>query len=219
MITRTKQVLCTAVILGFCSAGSASAAVIGDFQFNSDGDTEGWIAVGNSSEPADFGASGGTLNGTAEATDPQIVYNPDLTIDAAESWTTIEYRIRERGDLREDGNSTVIIDAGPVDLPFDPLGAGIILNGSFNRLNGTDTTAVASGDGFFTVTVDISAFAPDTITSVRLDPIGGGAGNSNSDTNGNTFEIDYITVNATPEPSSLALMGLGALAMIRRRRV
>lgn len=39
----------------------------------------------------------------------------------------------------------------------------------------------------------------------------------NNTTNGNVF-VDDISVTATPEPATIAVLGIGAMAMIRRRR-
>jgi MYXO-CTERM domain-containing protein len=85
-----------------------------------------------------------------------------------------------------------------------------------------------AADGWFTVEVDISDLGSSAITSIRVDPIGGAASNSGpgggaggSDTNGNTFDVDYIRLNDTapiPEPSAALLGGLAGLLMLRRRR-
>ncbi|MDB4788572.1 PEP-CTERM sorting domain-containing protein, partial [Akkermansiaceae bacterium] len=59
------------------------------------------------------------------------------------------------------------------------------------------------------------------IKNIRLDPIGGAATNSNSETNGNFFAVDFIQVNDTsiPEPSSALLSLLaGGLLFSRRRK-
>lgn len=64
-------------------------------------------------------------------------------------------------------------------------------------------TAVDSGEGFFTVSADISALGSTAITNIRFDPIGG------QGTFAGTFNLDCVRVNAVPEPGSLALRGLG----------
>lgn len=94
------------------------------------------------------------------------------------------------------------------------------MGGAFTINNISDFQGVDSGDNFFTITVDISGFAATTITQLRLDPIGGASANSNSETNGNLFEVDFVQLNAVPEPGAFALISgfLGLFFVVARRR-
>ncbi|MFK7790852.1 MAG: PEP-CTERM sorting domain-containing protein [Phycisphaeraceae bacterium] len=223
-LTHKALLALPALGLATCLSQTASAAVIGDFQFTADGDTLGWTARTNSSTPADFDTAGGSLNGTvATGNDPILDYLDGLTKASTANWTTLILRVRETGEIVEAGSSTTVIDAGPTAVPYNAVGTLAILNEGISPTTGVlaASSIVDSGSGFFTVTYDISGFTADTIDKIRVDPIGGAASNSNSQTSGNIFEVDFITVNddsPIPEPSSLALLGLGGLAMMRRRR-
>ncbi|MEM6854379.1 MAG: PEP-CTERM sorting domain-containing protein, partial [Planctomycetota bacterium] len=104
---------------------------------------------------------------------------------------------------------------------YNPIGSLISFNSDAFVVNGNtpgSLVGVDSGAGFFTVTVDISGFAENTLSQMRLDPIGGAFSNSGSQTAGNFYEIDFIQISTIPEPASLMLVGLGGLAMLTRRR-
>ncbi len=73
-------------------------------------------------------------------------------------------------------------------------------------------------DGWFTVTANISAVGTSAITSIRVDPIGGAGAATESQTTGNTFDVDFIRLNSVPEPSTAILGALGSLMLLRRRR-
>lgn len=217
LLTNRRLVMGLAgVSLAACCSLDVQAAAIGDFQFNTLGDTEGWTARANSSLPTGFEADGDSLNGTATGNDPIIEYFDDLTKASTANWTTIVLRVRETGDVNgQAGTSNTV--------PFNATGVLAVINEGGSPTSGilTVNSFVDSGDGFFTVTYDISGFTADTIDKIRIDPIGGASSNSNSQTTDNFFEIDFIQVNddsVIPEPASLSLLGLGMLAMIRRRR-
>ena len=200
-------------MFGFAAAGlvvlgahSASAATISLAEFNTDGDLENFTRANIPT----IGVSGGTLNATVSSgsTDPQLIRNFATSGGAVAptegaTFTTLEFRVRETDDVTGQ------------NLVFDPTGVIFIANGTALANGNTGGfSAVASGDGFFTVTADISALGSTPIDNIRLDPVGGPGVQSN------TFALDFIRVNDTaiPEPASLALLGLGGLAMLGRRR-
>lgn len=202
--------------LSLVVGSSASAVIIGDFQFDVDGDTQGWVDRGLGSGNPGLTAAGGFLTSTVTGNDPQLVNGNDLTLGAGQTWDTVTFRIRET----QDGVAPDVGPAGPIG--YDSVGSILSINEgapvSLVANSAGAFSATDSGDGFFTVVVDISSFTGLTIDSLRFDPIGGAASNSNSQTAGNTYEIDFIEVAAVPEPASLALIGLGGIAMLGRRR-
>lgn len=62
-------------------------------------------------------------------------------------------------------------------------------------------------------TVTTTGYTPPDSTYFTFDTIGVGLGS-----NGNNYSIDNVVLQSVPEPSSLTLLGLGALALLRRRR-
>ena len=193
-----------------CLSQAASAAVVADYQFNTLMDPEGWSFVNISGQNAD----GDSLNGTATNNDPQLRHTT-ISESTTGNWESLIFRVRETQDEAPAGVVSTFNPTG-IAVQFNQTGAnGALITAASNF------SAVDSGDGFFTVTVDISGFTQSSITHVRVDPIGGASSNSNSQTQGNTFEVDFIQITddtPIPEPSSLALLGLGGLAMMRRRR-
>ncbi|MGJ8696926.1 MAG: PEP-CTERM sorting domain-containing protein [Verrucomicrobiaceae bacterium] len=186
------------------SSLAASAATVVSYDFNST--LDGFTA----NNVPDLIATTTAITGTADGNDPQLLKSGiSLSPAGGETWDTISFRVWESQDEAP---------AGPVTT-FNPVGLIVTLNATvFN----SGFVGVASGDDYFTVTLDISGFGVGTITSLRLDPIGGASANSNSQTDGNFFAVDYIRINDTavvPEPSQSLLVGLaGVLFLIRRRK-
>jgi hypothetical protein len=148
--------------------------------------------------------------GTASSNDPQLkIVGINLTVGAGETWDTLVFRVRETQNEAPAGT-----------VAFNAVGLASVINATaapaVTILSGF--TAVDSGDGFYTVTLDIGSFGSVAIADLRLDPIGGASNNSNSETNANTFEVDYIRLNSVPEPVAAWFGGFGMLMLLRRRR-
>ncbi len=210
MKTHNNRKLKTAALVSLFLAPLASAAtLIAGYEFNANGVDEGWTGT----NVTGLTTTGGFIQGTAAGNDPQLRNNAaNLTIGSGQTWDSVVFRVREIQN--EDPAGTV--------TEFNATGLVIMVNYVTVPLAQVNDiakfTAVESGDGFFTVTADISGITATTLHELRVDPIGGAASNSNSETNGNTFELDFIRVYAVPEPSSALLGGLGVLALLRRRR-
>ena len=187
-------------------SSSGTAAIIASYDFSTDSNTEGWTP----NNITGLTTSGGYLIGTASSNDPQLLKNPEsITTGSGQTWDTVVFRIREFDDV----SGKYIGSSGAPT--FNTVGVIVQVNG---EIINAGFTAVASGDDFYTVTADISGLADTTITNFRVDPIGGALSNSGSETNGNSFEVDFIQVNAVPEPGAALLGGLSMLALLRRRR-
>lgn len=196
------------------SSGTASAALVQAFEFNTDGDAEGFSNLMN---VTGFSVAGGVLSGTASSNDPQLANPAGLSPTAGATWTTLEYRVRE----------TILPGPAGVFATLANFNATGLIVGNAPGTLGTAAafSAVNSGDNFLTVTVDISGFGSTPFNALRIDPIGGAASNSGIETNANLFEVDFIRVYdnavAIPEPSSFAVLGVAAIGGVigyRRRR-
>lgn len=198
-----------AVVLVAALTAPASAATVYSAEFNTPGDTEGWTPWNLTG--AGLTADGDSLNGLAPTgvagqNDPQIRIS-DVSISKTDGafWESIVFRVRETQNETPAGVVSAFDTLG-LNVQFQ-LGVGggvpVVTMGDRDRFS-----AVPSGEGFFTVTVDLSPALPTVdfgptftgaeINALRIDPIGGAGGSTNSQTNGNSFEIDFIRITETP---------------------
>ena len=213
--TRNLVAACALLI----SASAARGAVVESFE---SGDLNGWGA--------------GTLNGvvttvnTDHATDGTFGATGSFTVPASFSGWTVNTIIEK--------DPRTFMDAGATTLTVDvysdwsnPNGWGVYGNTLMlilNNSNGWTAVAPTSGSlvngGFSTLTWDMTPHAA-AITDAGLGysilgiawHVGTWAGGEDSLDNGTqTLAVDNITV--VPEPSSLALLAGGLLALRRRRR-
>ncbi len=104
----------------------------------------------------------------------------------------------------------MVNDAAGQDTPFEVDSTGTV---SFDEigLGAVITTGVSSISYDFTLTDAGSAGDYLVLGWSTTNPDGGSTGSD-------SFNVDNIVVSAVPEPSSAALLGLGGLALILRRR-
>lgn len=184
----------TAAMLSLLVIGvDRQAATVLDCQFNTAGDTEGWVDRGIGSGVPGLTADGQSLTAISPGLDPQLKYDGTLERAADAAWDKVTFRIRETET-----------PGGPA-IVFDPTGTVVQTNKGLKPQGGITIaepsafTLEESGDGFYTVTVSLAAYQLQAIEELRIDPIGGSIKNSNSDTAGNTFEIDFIQVTDTSQ--------------------
>lgn len=167
----------------------APAAVVLECTFDTAGDTENWEDLGVGTGHDGLTSDGASLTATSPGLDPQLGYGAALSRAADAAWGAVEFRVRETET------------AGGDPVAFDPTGVVIQINGGgkegLNLSKPGAFSATEDGDGFYLVTAPIAGYAGETIDKLRIDPIGGSLKNSNSDTAGNTWEIDFIRVTDT----------------------
>ena len=93
-----------------------------------------------------------------------------------------------------DGFATVDLDQRPGAAAH----AGVVLNDGTRNVNFASLGQVTIADGNFTLTVDDSATGSADATTFIF--------------------ADAVAIHQVPEPSSFGLLGLGFLALVRRRR-
>jgi len=200
-----------------CQA-QAATVVIESWQFNTPGDTEGWVVNLGADFDVRAAVTGSETVLSAEATtnDPQLRYTEEISTPVGfQNWETMTIRWRQL-----DGNPTTI---GTAPQAYANNGTRIEWPGSsFKQPLPTTTggdwtfTFEPSGEWVeFTWDISDSTNSPIAASSWRFDPVG--------DTAGVGYEVDYIVITADviPEPSTYAaLLGLATLGLVawRRRR-
>lgn len=215
----TPKTLLALPVLGLtvCLSQNASAALLADFQFNTVGDVEGWVINNGSGVVAD----GDSLNFTPTGNDSQALFGVAngpavITLPSGAQVTTVVIRYRRTDSV--DGVVSPHEDTGTIVQLFRPAPP----NNNVVNISGAAIGRVVDTDGFSILTADFSpgggndyTFDADGIARLRVDVVG------NATSVGDLIEIDYIQVfddSPIPEPSSLALLGLGGLLIARRRR-
>lgn len=185
------------VVIAFCAGAAITApgvraATVAEYEFNDEERTEGWRDRGKGTGIDNLTSDGQSLVGTSRGVDPQLASRRALHRAAFARWDKVTFRVRETES------------PGGEPIEFDPAGSLVQINGGGRKgltvVQRSAFTIEESGDGFYTVTVSIAAFPGKTINELRIDPIGGTSKNSNSDTAGNTFEIDFIRVTDSARP-------------------
>lgn len=177
------------------AAAAASGGEIARFDFNADGDPEGWSVHESSREVV-----GGLLTGVAETDDPKLRH-PSVVKDADAAWGTLVVRVRE-------------VDDRDLPVPYAPDGVVLLFNTQPGApaVNFGPPLEASDGDlgGFHTLTWDLSSFEEDGTGRIRLDVIGG-PGTVRPGGRNNRFEVASISLStADPETAPAPAPGVPA---------
>ena len=195
--------------IGVATGNFTGAAGAGEFfgQYYRDGDVDGDMDIDN----ADIGGVTGNFTGAAAGnlTDtvgtPNLVYDPatgNVTIDAEGlAITSFQFENGDDSFVISEYNSPQDIGAGIFfGLSFEEVAAGVIGDTDANAVG---ITGLFDFGDIFATGLD-QAGLEAYLTTAFWGTSGSGSG-----------EFDLVLV---PEPSSLALLGLGGLLLVRRRR-
>lgn len=229
--TLTQMLVVTVAML---VAGTAGADII---PVNADFDSGGFAGINTGNLKSNSAAGNGWYNSAAD----WIIGDIDSDGDNEAYW--LSDGTNNGSDV---GIAQVIVnnnvDTGDFTLQFDwqstaenvniyyslsgktPGNKNIVHVGSTNTTHGTELLSNGVSDGSLTVGDDFAA-GSGTVSVDFTIPDGGfefyglrfiftGA---TADA-GEYFAIDNVSIGVVPEPATLALLGMGSLAMLRRRR-
>lgn len=214
-ILMKNTILTTSLLTLFTVSTQASIiltedfAAIDDWTFDDNSDNQGGLltstaVAGNTAIHELFGADGDDNEGTLTRTISTVGFT-DITIDFSAF-----QRAAGTFEGSEAFNIEVVTSSGTTSLSSGPI-LGLLSTGA-------DGSATAADS--FTLTAEaLGAAADNSSFDIRI-TINTGFWNGAQNTR-EEYHLENLVVNGTaivPEPSSTALLGLGGLALIHRRR-
>ena len=222
---KTWQLL-TAVSVGAGLAGAAHGAVLDTFAGGTINSTNGVVFVSQSNDTNNW------IDDYRDGSDLVLYYGFDFTVDSNANETGSGGYFAAL-QLYDSGAERLGVGNGWENLTLSSFGHGGVtdLNPVTNYVIGTTYRLV--------VRIDYNPGSNDDVATVWINPVNEASANSNlgaanaeftevrlrsgtTNSSGTTYgNIIFATTfdeAAIPEPSSLALLGIGGLCMLRRRR-
>lgn len=208
-------------VAAFCGAAQAQFVVYEDFEGDSAIDPAKFVSVAGGPMPT---VSGGTatfpagtttfVRSTASYPLGSTIRYEFTSISSADNFvfgTTSQtndaiYNSDDSTYVRDDGGLGVYTDGTPASGGSDQPSAGPV---TIDFFFGTDTITITetSSSGPRTLFSGPTPAGFDEVQRAEMGVYGNG-----------TFVLDRILVNQVPEPASLAILGLPAMALLMRRR-
>jgi len=146
------------------------------WEFNADGDLEGWTQAANGYIDNLFVSNGVLSADGVTGNDPQLS-KPGLLESQDFYWTTAQVRLRQ-------------LDTNGVPLVFSNAGMTSVIDGSV--INSSKWSIENDGGEWVLITIGLAHIGNDDISGIRFDPVG--------DTTNKNFEVDYIRFNTSLAP-------------------
>ena len=209
MSTHKKHIIVTACAAALALSATSQAATV----TFSDWDAHGF----------------GDQDGSGFITQDGVTFNLEITVTGGNLNFNAALTKFGVGNTRVDVGETVTYTLSTIGASLDTLSLNTMGTSLFTNVanetvdfgDGVATQTVVQPSALnYTILTGLEALTADNIATWKLSttPVVGDPGVTNVATSGSMDSISFDYVVAVPEPSSTALLGLGGLALIFRRR-